>query len=205
MAIEAKEEVKEKVVAPERAWPPSQGEWTYEDYLRLPEDRWRYEVIKGRLYMAPPPKEPHQYASIELSTAFHSFVKERGLGRVYAAPFEVVLPEAVVQPDIVFISAERVEEIVTPDGVRGAPDLVVEILSPINWLADRREKFELYRSSGVREYWIVDTKTPSIEVFVLREGEYELMGQWGVGEIARSEVLAGFEVAVDDICRRSEA
>ena len=190
-----------KAIAKEREWPPPQEEWTYEDYRRLPDDGWRYEVIKGRLYMAPPPSERHQRASMRLSVGFDNFVESRGLGRVYAAPFEVVLPEAVVQPDIVFISTERVEEIVTPDGVRGAPDLVVEILSPSNWLTDRREKFELYGSSGVREYWIVDTKTPSIEVFVLREKEYELLGRWGAGEKARSEVLAGFEIAVDEVCR----
>ncbi len=184
-----------------RTWPPPQGEWTYEDYLRLPDDGWRYEVIRGRLHMIAAPREIHQRASVELVFAMMQFVKQHGLGRVYEAPFEVVLSDLAtpVQPDILFISAERMAEIITPQRVEGPPDLIIEILSPGNWLDDRREKFEVYEESGVREYWIVDPDARIIEVFVLREGTYTLLGKWGPGEAARSEVLAGFEVAVDEV------
>ncbi len=196
-------ETKNQRPASERAWPPAQGEWTYEDYARLPDDGWRYEVIEGRLYMSPPPRERHQRASSELHFALMSFVKERGLGRIYAAPFEVLMPGATpVQPDLVFIAADRLEEVVTPDGVRGVPDLIVEILSPGTWLTDRRDKFELYQTAGVREYWIVDTEAQTIEVFNLQEGAYKLLSRWEASEMAHSEVLAGFEVAVDDVCAR---
>lgn len=185
-----------------RDWPPPQGEWTYEDYLRLPDDGWRYEVIKGVLHMAPPPQEPHQRASSELHFAMTGFVKSRGLGRVYAAPFEVRLPDtSPVQPDLVFVAAERIDEIITSKRIEGVPDLIVEILSPSNWLFDRRDKYEYYETSGVREYWIVDPKACIVEVFVLREGQYALLGKWSVGQEARSEVLSGFTVTVEDVCK----
>lgn len=197
MAVKAPERTEPEA----RDWPPPQGEWTYEDYLRLPDDGWRYEVIKGVLHMAPPLGEPHQRASSELHFAMTGFVKPRGLGRVYAAPFEVLLPDtSPVQPDLVFVAAERIDEIITSKRVEGAPDLIVEILSPSNWLFDRRDKYEYYEAAGVREYWIVDPRACTVEVFVLREGQYALLGKWSAGEEAQSEVLAGFTVAVEQVC-----
>lgn len=192
----------ERTEAEARDWPPPQGEWTYEDYLRLPDDGWRYEVIKGVLHMSPPPRVSHQRASSELHFAMLSFVKSKGLGYVYAAPIEVVLPEASpVQPDLVFVSDDQAEQIVTPERIEGAPDLLVEILSPSNWLFDRRDKYEQYEEAGVREYWIVDPETCTIEVFVLREGQYALLGKWAGGQEAESEVLSGFKVTVNEVCQ----
>jgi len=81
--------------------------------------------------------------------------------------------------------------------IEGAPLLVVEVLSPSNWWVDRREKVVLYAETGVQEYWIVDPNASTIGVFVPREGTYALLGRWGAGETARSEVLPGFEVVVD--------
>lgn len=187
--------------SPESIWPPAQGGWTYEDYVCLPDDGWRYEVIRGELHMVPASREIHQRASGGLFVALWSFARNHQLGRVYEAPFEVILSDLAtpVQPDILFISAERVDEIVTPRRVEGPPDLIVEILSPSNWMDDRRLKFELYEEAGVREYWIVDPDKLEIEVFVLQEGSYQVLGRWGTGEAARSEVLAGFEVAIENI------
>jgi len=151
--------------------------------------------------MVPAPREVHQRASGGLFVALWSFARDHQLGRVYGAPFEVILSDLAtpVQPDILFISAERVDEIVTPLRVEGPPDLIVEILPPSNWMDDRRLKFELYEDAGVREYWIVGTDKPAIEVFVLQQGSYQLLGRWGADETARSEVLAGFEVVIEDI------
>ncbi len=186
----------------EREWPPPQGQWTYEDYARLPDDGWRYEVIKGVLYMSPSPRERHQYALTRLVVAMTTFADAHELGRVYTAPFDVIMGDLAtpVQPDLLFIAADRLSEILTEDNVQGAPDLIVEILSPSNWLVDRREKFEVYQEAGVREYWIVDTDQRLVEVFVLREGVFTQIGRWGGGEKVRSEVLTGFEIAVDEIC-----
>jgi Uma2 family endonuclease len=186
-----------------KTWPPEQGQWTYEDWLRLPDDGFRYEVLDGELYMTPPPTVEHQTDSRNLFIALHNFVQEHGLGRVWYAPCGVRLPgqPVPVQPDIFFISVARLD-IVGVDCVEGAPDLVVEILSPTNWLYDRREKLRAYLAAGVPEYWIVDYRARTIEVFVLEAGEYVLLGKFTSGEVARSRVLAGFQVAVDDIFAR---
>jgi Uma2 family endonuclease len=84
--------------------------------------------------------------------------------------------------------------------IEGAPDVIVEVLSPSNWLTDRREKFEIYAKAGVREYWIVNPNARTIELFVQREGRYELIGKYSVGETVRSEILPGFEVKVEEVC-----
>lgn len=184
----------------ERPWPPRQGEWTYEDWLRLPSDGWRYEVIKGVLHMTAAPTPKHQRASRRLERAMEDFIWEHDLGELLHAPIDVMLPgqETPVEPDIVVIPADR-PEMVGERQIEGAPLLVVEVLSPSNWWVDRREKVVLYAETGVQEYWIVDPDASTIEVFVLREGIYALLGKWGAGEIARSEVLPGFEIAIDAV------
>jgi len=151
--------------------------------------------------MAPAPRTKHQRASMNLGASMHLFVSERGLGEVYDAPIDVILPDLAspVQPDVLFIARERLD-IVKEDFIEGPPDLIVEILSPSNWLTDRRAKFRIYSQAGVREYRMVDTDTRTVEVFVLRGSSYALVGKFGPGETVRSEVIAGFEISVDEIC-----
>ncbi len=182
-----------------KGW-PDQGAWTFEDYRRLPDDGWRYEVICGRLFMSPAPRPRHQYSVGELYLAFRRFIDARQFGRLLLAPIDVKLPELAqpVQPDLVLIASEHLD-IVTDDCVDGVPDLVVEVLSPSNWMVDRREKYEVYGEAGVREYWIVDPDRRTIEVFVLEGGSYSLFDRRGAGETIRSRLLAGFEVAIDDV------
>jgi Uma2 family endonuclease len=95
--------------AVEPAWPPPQGEWTYEDWCKLPEDGYRYEVIAGVLYVSPPPSIRHQRISIALVGHFLDFLKLQPLGEVLTAPVGVRLPHQPVplQPDIVFARTER--------------------------------------------------------------------------------------------------
>jgi len=184
----------------ERPWPPEQGQWTYEDWLRLPDDGFRYEVLNGVLYMTPPPRIRHQSVSHNLELAIGNFVKEHRRGIVLGAPCGVRLSgqPVPVQPDILFVRAER-RDIIGEEYVEGAPDLVVEILSPSNWLYDRTEKFRAYQEAGVMEYWIVDYNACTIEVFVLEGSTYALLGKFGLGEVVRSKVLAGFEVVVGEV------
>jgi Uma2 family endonuclease len=186
--------------AAERQWPP-QGQWTYDDYKRLPDDGWRYEVIEGELHMTAAPSTRHQRASINLSAALHQHVIENGLGQVYTAPIDVLLPDLAtpVQPDVLFIARERLG-IVKEDVIDGPPDLIVEILSPSNWLADRRTKFRVYALAGVREYWIIDADLCTVEVFVLRGSSFTLVGKFGTGETVHSEVIGGFAIGVDALC-----
>ena len=185
----------------DRTWPPPQGQWTYEDYRRLPDDGWRYEVIERELRMNPAPLPKHQQVSLKLTVAMANFIEGRGLGEVLNAPIDVRLGEMAdpVQPDILFIQKDRLS-IVKEKWIEGSPDLIVEILSPGNWLDDRRTKYRVYALAGVREYWIVDPDRCQIEVFVLRKGDYELIGRFGPGEHAPSEVLPGFDIGVDEVC-----
>lgn len=185
----------------EAAWPPPRDRWTYEDYKRLPDDGWRYEVIEGELRMSPAPRPKHQEAVTNLGFGLVGFVKTRKLGRVFLSPVDVRLPGLAepVQPDILFIRQDRLG-IVKEKWIEGAPDLIVEILSPSNWIDDRRTKFRVYALAGVREYWIVDPDKRQIEVFALRGSDYEILGRFGPGEQAASEVLAGFQIGVDEVC-----
>ena len=171
---------------------------TYADYLNTSDDE-RYELLNGELILSPSPKEIHQYITGTLFLKLGAFVRESGLGRVYFAPFDVVLSDTnVVQPDILFISNERTE-IITPDNVRGAPDLVVEILSPATAERDRTIKLDLYAQHGVKEYWIVDPDARKITVLLRGEGGFGVAGIYGEGQALRSPTLAGFSVALEEI------
>jgi len=183
----------------ERTWPPPQGEWTYQDYLRLPDDGYHYQVIKGVLLMTAAPTTRHQDVVRNLLVALHLFVKERRQGKVYSSPVDVRLAEqTVVEPDIIFIARERLS-IIKESSIEGAPDLIVEILSPSNWVVDRRDKFAVYEASGVREYWIVDPDARTVEIYSLRRGRYALLERYEPGQTVQSDLLTGFEIPVDDI------
>ena len=183
-----------------QTWPPEQNRWTYQDWLRLPDDGFRYEVLNGKLYLTPPPTIAHQNAISELGTRMHGFARQANLGIVLLSPVGVQLPSqpVPVQPDLVFIRADR-RDILGENYVEGAPDLVVEVLSPSNWLYDRREKLLAYQQAGVPEYWIVDPRARTVEVLVLEQGKYTLVNEFGSGETATSQALPGFEIAVDDL------
>lgn len=180
---------------------PEQGQWSYADWERLPNDGNRYEIIDGVLYMAPSPIANHQLSSNRLSQTLTNYADAHDLGYVCTAPMDVRLPNQPVpfQPDVLFIRAERKE--IIQQWIEGVPDLVVEIISPSSASYDRAQKFRVYEEAGVPEYWIVDPRARTIEVFVLEEGEYVLLGLWGVSERASSRVLAGFEVPVATIFR----
>ena len=171
---------------------------TYQDYLNMDGDE-RYELIDGELIMVASPNEAHQIALGALGTRMYVFSEDRELGKVFFAPFDVLLSDTdVVQPDILFVSNERAH-IRTPANIRGAPDLVVEILSPSSERRDWREKFELYSKHGVKEYWIVDPANRVVWLARLRGGALEIAGTYGIGDTVSSTVLAGFSVKVDDI------
>jgi Uma2 family endonuclease len=187
---------------PARSW-PEQGQWTYDDWLRLPDDAYRYEIIEGELFVSPPPSIQNQIAVSSLLAARHRHAKENDLGLVLTAPIGVRLPgkEATVQPDLLFIRRERLR-LVKDDVVDGAPDLVVEVLSPSNWVYDRSRKQRAYEQAGVREYWIVDYRARTVDVLVLEGSEYVQRGQYVEGSSAPSEALPGFAMPVADIFAR---
>ena len=139
---------------------------TWQDTLLMPEDGKRYEAIDGELYVTAAPFRQHQRVSANLSAALRALLDESGLGWVYHAPIGVEFPETEegVQPDIVFVSRQRARVLVE-EGIRGAPDLVIEILSPSTANRDRMIKKKLYERQGVSQYWIVDADDGSVEVW----------------------------------------
>lgn len=148
---------------------------TYQDYLRLDDDI-RYEVLEGSLMMVPAPSWRHQDVLKRLFRALDRFVEGASLGVVQFAPLDVVLSDHnVTQPDLLFISKGRMD-VIRERGVFGAPDLVVEVISPNEPARDRVAKRKIYAEHGVREYWIVDPVRKSVEVLTLRQKRFVVHG-----------------------------
>ena len=175
------------------------AKFTYDDYRTAPEDR-RYELLDGDLIVAPVPSLKHQRVLLALAGLLDRFVKEAGLGEVLPAPCDVVLSDTdVVQPDLLFISRERTHLVRNGDNVQGAPDLVVEILSPATADRDRGYKRALYARHAVAEYWLVDPVAETITVHLLREGSLVATETCRRGETLHSPTLRGFEANPGDV------
>lgn len=176
----------------------AKAKYTYEDYLNTPEGE-RYELLDGELVLVASPNEEHQLASVKLVSLMYPYVASRDLGWVFHAPFDIVFSDTeVVQPDLMFISKER-EHIRTAANVRGAPDMVVEILSPSSSKWDSRYKRELYAKYGVKEYWIVDSTNRIVSVVMSQEGTLKVKGPNVEGDTVESVALEGFRVGVSEI------
>jgi Uma2 family endonuclease len=169
------------------------------DIWDTPDDGKRYEVIDGQLYVSPPPVTEHQGALGALAFFVTAYVRERQFGRVYFAPIGVVLDdENGLQPDLVYIARERLR-IISRRGIEGAPDLVVEVLSPSTRSRDRGIKQRRYVAAGVPHYWMVDPRSRVLEALRLREGRYERVGIYGPGSMFRPALFPGLEIPIDDL------
>ena len=178
---------------------PTQVKLTYDDLRLFPNDGKRHELIDGDHIMTPAPKTNHQNVSGNLFALLHAFVRQHNLGRVFAAPFDVVFSDFdVTEPDLIFISRER-EKILTEDNARGAPDLIVEILSPSTAEIDRKVKFSLYEKYGVREYWIITPDAEIVQIFALHSGGYELLGNFSGKQELHSKVLSEFSCRAEEL------
>ncbi len=168
---------------------------TYDDLQSLPEDGCRYEILEGELTVTPAPTTAHQRISRNLEFVLHAHVMAGDLGEVFDAPIDVVFDRGtVMQPDLVFVSQARLG-IVRERCIDGAPDLVIEILSPGTERRDRGAKQQIYERYGVTHYWRVDPASQSLTELVLREGAYVLRGAHGSGEDFRSLLFP--ELAID--------
>lgn len=168
------------------------------DYEKLPEGA-PFQLINGELIMNPAPHFFHQELVMRLSTKFFMFVDKKQLGKVVASPVDVYLSETeVYQPDIVYISKERLT-IVVEGRIKGAPDLVVEVLSPSTGFYDLSHKKHVYESSGVKEYWIVYPREEIIEVQENVNGEFQQIARVKRQGNVASKVLQGFSVSLADI------
>ncbi len=194
----------------------SDHKFTYQDYCSWPEDE-RWELIDGIAYdMSPAPSSRHQWISFELARKIGNYLENKQC-KAFSAPFDVMLPgfpveseneiDTIIQPDISVIcdSSKIIEK-----GCLGAPDLIVEILSPSTSKKDLNEKFQLYEKHGVKEYWVVDPGNKYIRVFHLltddkKNGKYDdgtliPPADWREkNNIAESVVLDGFQVDVKEL------
>lgn len=162
------------------------GSYSYSDYL-LWKFKERVEIIKGKIMeMSPAPTRFHQRISMKLTIEFAK-VFDNHACQLYAAPFDVRFPDengkikTVVQPDLcVICDPNKLDD----KGCIGAPDLVVEILSPSNSKHEMKDKYELYQEQGVKEYWIVSPQDKTIFIYVLENGKYI-----GIQPVAEDEVV----------------
>ena len=171
---------------------------TYEDYAAMPEGD-RYELIDGVLIVVASPNREHQSIQFELSLVVGNLVKAEDLGWVFNPPFDVLFSRTeVVQPDLIFVSKER-EDIITDANIRGAPDLVVEILSPSSTRRDWRDKFDMYERHGVREYWLIDPDRRMAWLFTTEDGAFIEAGRYSAEDALASSVLGGASIDLSEV------
>ncbi len=144
---------------------------TADEYFKMPDDGFRYELIHGVLVMTPSPTFLHQRALSDLFSVLHDHTNRNDLGVVVVAPLDAKLGDLIVyQPDILFFN--KAKALAREDRVDVVPDLVVEILSPGTALKDLNVKRADYEAAGIQEYWVADTEARSFRFFVLKEGRY---------------------------------
>ncbi len=188
--------------------PPAASKLTYDDFLCFPDDGRRHELIDGEHYVTPSPSERHQRVSFELAVALGNYLRSTGLGRAYHAPFDVLLSgHDVVEPDLLVVLADQ-QGIVTELHVRGAPAIVVEILSPGTRQRDETLKRRLYERAGVREYWLVDVEGDGVRICV-REVAGSLVDAAELavasGDALTSPLLPGFSLGLAELFARPPA
>jgi Uma2 family endonuclease len=181
--------------------PPTKAKrlWTYEEVLaELPETNQGLELWDGELVMSPSPRPGHQKLVLRIARLLEDFVQAKQLGEVYVSPLDVVFsPRRVAQPDVIFVA--QANRKIIQDRIRGAPDLLVEVVSEGTWRRDRIEKKALYEQFRVAEYWIVDPEARTIEVFALTQGAYQLHARGEGAEAVNSRVLPRFSLAFSQI------
>jgi Uma2 family endonuclease len=170
---------------------------TYEDYLNFPDDGNRYEIIDGELYVNPSPNMKHQLVLMNILRALDRYVRAHSCGEIFFAPFDVVLSKHdIVQPDVLYISNERME-IITAANVQGAPDIAIEVLSEGTRKRDETKKRKAYERFGVSEYWIVDPiDEDSVRIVRFKDRKFE---RRIVGGNITTPLLPGFALPLRDV------
>lgn len=175
---------------------PPQGDWTYDAYAALTDDGECYEIVQGVLVMAPSPEDIHQDVILEIAAYLREQIKLTHLGRLFVAPFDVMLtPKDVFQPDVLVVLNKHLER-VQRKCVMGAPDLVVEVISPNSKLYDRVNKHTAYEQAGVPEYWLVDPHKRCIELFALESRKYRSLGIFEGEQALPSRVVPQMTISV---------
>src|SRR2546429_7414477 len=141
---------------------------TVEDYRLLPDGGPRYQLIEGDLFMAPAPNRYHQDISLNITLLLGGYLEKHPIGKLYAAPFDVYFDDINVhQPDLVFVSKKN-QSILTYAGAKGAPDFIVEILSPKTAGLDKKPKRRVFARCGVKELWLIEPEAKLVHVYFLQ-------------------------------------
>lgn len=180
---------------------PAPSLMTVEDYFtKTPETVTPMELIYGVLRVADSPTPRHQSAVLRLLLALHEYVTTHDLGRMWVAPLDVVLDEEralIVQPDLFFVSHERA--FIVGDRVRGAPDLVIEVLSPNPRIGQTGERVQWFMKRGVRECWLVHQDRRFVDVITFVDQRAANKRAFGRHEPIVSRVWPEFTLSLDDI------
>lgn len=186
------------------AIPSENKKHSYADYLTWDEGE-RVEIIDGNIInMSPAPSRKHQQILRELSTAFTNFLRDKKC-EVFFAPFDVRLLtenkqdkdiENVVQPDLSIVCDQNKLD---DKGCNGAPDMIIEVLSPSSVKLDRWTKYQLYEKAGVQEYWLVDPVNEAVEIHRLVEGCFKFQGVFTKDDTISIDMLTGMELDLQPI------
>jgi Uma2 family endonuclease len=180
--------------------PATSTKLTYDDYVKLPDDGKRYEIIDGELFVNPAPVPTHQFIIANINAAFKNYGRSHG-GRVAGAPIDVVLADdRIVQPDVIFIKADRFS-IIGPKNIQGPPHIAVEVLSDSTRRYDEIKKRKLYESAGVDEYWVVDPELELVKIYRAKDREYTKAAEINTedgGDIT-SPLLPGFSLPIAEV------
>jgi Uma2 family endonuclease len=179
---------------------PTPAKLTYDDFVNFPDDGQRHELIDGEHYVTPSPATVHQRLVGRLHLAVGNWLQSHPVGEVFLAPFDVVLSHHdIVEPDLLVVLSSQ-SEIVTPAHVRGAPALVVEVLSPGTWRRDTGLKQRLYDRVGVREYWLVDPDERTVTICHRSfDGAFAADAPLRNADVISSAVLPGFSLGLDQL------
>ena len=173
---------------------------TYDDYVRLtPPDSGNYELHDGRIIYMASPIPLHQIVSGNLFAELHVHIRRHKLGRVIAAPMDTVFTlNDTLQPDILFLTNER-SHLIGEKKIEGAPDLVVEILSPSNTPKEMGYKKVIYEMSGVREYWIINLKKRILTQYENIDDEFRIYRIFNETDTLTSLCIEGFETPMSEL------
>ena len=172
---------------------------TAAEFFSLPEGPPYFQLLDGDLYMSPSPRRYHQKLILRLAVVLQTYLDRNPLGEIYVAPSDVIFTkDTILNPDIYYVSRERMG-ILTDQGAEGAPDLVVEVLSPSTAKLDLGRKREIYAESCVKEMWVVSPKTNAVEIYRFSENPEAPVAVIGSSGSLTSLIFPGLVISVGDL------
>ena len=172
---------------------------TYEELRQFPDDGRRYELIHGEVHVAPSPNTKHQLSLLHPTASLDRYLSNNRLGMIFFAPMDVRLAaDSAVQPDLIFISSARTG-IILENYIDGAPDLVVEILSPSSATYDRASKLALYSEMGVPWVWLLDPQVKTVEMLKLEGTKYLVDSILAGPQVLTSGLFPGWQLPLDEL------